>query len=282
MRILIYRHILPYLFTALFLLPYMVSCRSSEGGDDLLPEPEDITVSFRVAAGSGSTRAVDSYGTPEETHVDLNNLKIFIFDKDQKLKQVLYDDGKLAPSTNLTNIGEGMYLLTTKLDPALYNTSSEFAIVALANWRSGDSDSKLKTDWKGHKLDETEAGVLTITDLKDMAFTLNPKTEGEQPDSWMPGDDSWIPMFGSRYTSLKGYDASVFSEGNPMPIPDLFLVRAFSKIEIINLDTDNGPLIEDITLASRNCNGSLMQDWNYNGATGNVAATTIRSDAGFT
>lgn len=282
MKLLSYRHILPYLMAALLMMPVMTGCSSSEEPGEPLPEPEDITVSFRVAAGgSSSSRAVDAFGTPEESYIDLENLKIFIFDKNQKLKQVLYDDGWLSPTTSLTNIGQGMYLLTTKLDPSQYNTSSEFAIVALANWRSGEADTKLKTDWKGHRLDESEVGALTIAELKDLTLTINPDVEGNQPDSWIPGEGSWIPMFGSRYASLSGYDPSVFSEGNPMPIPDLFLVRALSKIEIINLDTDNGPAIDNVTLVSRNRTGYLMQDWTFTGATGNVASTTIRSDAGF-
>ncbi|MDE6716900.1 MAG: hypothetical protein K2J70_01795 [Muribaculaceae bacterium] len=283
MKLLSYRHILPYIMAALFLMPVITGCSSSDTPGEPLPEPEDITVSFRVAAGGTATsRAVDFFGAPEESYIDPENLKIFIFDKDQKLKQVLYDDGWLSPSTSITGIGQGMYLLTTKLDPAQYNTSSEFAIVALANWRSAENDTRLKTDLQGHRLDESEVGVLTITDLKDLTLTINPDAEDDQPDSWVPGEGSWIPMFGSRFASLSGYDHSIFSEGNPMPIPDLFLVRALSKIEIINLDTDDGPTIDNITLMSRNRNGNLVQDWNFTEATGNVAATTIRSDAGFT
>ncbi len=278
-----YRHILPYLMAALLLMPVTMSCSSSGEPDGTEPEPDDITVSFRVVAGgAAASRAVDFFGTPEESYIDLENLKIFIFDKDQKLKEVLYDDGWIAPSASLTNIGPGMYLLTTKLDPAIYNISSEFAIVALANWRGAEGNEKLKTDWKGHKLDDSEIGTLSIADLKDMVLTLNPLVDDEQPDSWIPGEGSWIPMFGSRYASLTGYDHSVFSEGNPMPIPDLFLVRALSKIEVINLDTESGPTIESMTLGSRNCIGNLMQNWEYKGATGNVEATTIRGDAGFT
>ena len=276
------RHILRSLFTlpALLIVSVLTSCGNEPEPAVPAIDTDDITVSFRLSAGNAAaTRASEEYGTVEESYIDLNNLKILIFDKNQKLKQVLYDDGLMPPNTSLTPFGQGMYILKTKLDPQLYSLTSEFAILALANWRSLESDTKLISDWKGHTLNAQEVGILTISDLRDITFTLNPIVEGDQPDSWMPGNGKWIPMFGSRYTSLKGYDASKFNSDNPMPIPDVQLLRAFSKIEVENLDTgDNSPTIDNITLSHRNIGGRLMQDFNFNGYTANVVAPTIPAD----
>ena len=66
MKLLSYRHILPYIMAALFLMPVITGCSSSDTPGEPLPEPEDITVSFRVAAGGTATsRAVDFFGAPE-------------------------------------------------------------------------------------------------------------------------------------------------------------------------------------------------------------------------
>lgn len=268
----------------LFALPLLTAC-------GLIYEPEaedvkqtnDISVSFRLFTGNSESRAVDYYGTAADNHVDLNNLKILIFDENQKLKQVLYDDGEMdVQKTSFKEISRGFYELKTRLDPARYNTTSRFAIVALANWRTDDSSKGLSCDWNGHAIDDSETGVLTIADLKAMTFTLNPQTADAQSDSWMPADGSWIPMFGSRFTSLAGYTNDVFGEANPMPIPDVQLVRAFSKIEIVNNDVDGGPVIDNITFSPRNQSGMLVPDYNFNGATANVSATTIPANPGFT
>ncbi|MDE6699937.1 MAG: hypothetical protein K2K10_02835, partial [Acetatifactor sp.] len=111
--------------------------------------------------------------------------------------------------------------------------------------------------------------------------------ECELPDSWMAelseNVDRGIPMFGARYMRLAGYDSSVFNEGNPMSFPDIFMVRALSKIEVINYDnSENRPTIDDILLTNRYQKGWLMQDWNFTGATSNVTATTKRNEAGYT
>lgn len=263
----------------------LTACGNS--GDPVAPvvDLDDITVSFRLVAGDPASRAVNEYGSADESHIDLNNLKILIFDNDGKLKDVLFDNGKVNDSQNTTVVpfGQGMYIVTTHLDPQSYTISSQFAIVVLANWRSEDSDTRLLADWNGYKIDATEIGSLSINDLQSMIFTLNPNVEsGEQPESWIPGIDEesgegrWIPMFGSRYVALGSYDPAKFNEGNPMPFPDVNLVRAFTKIEITNLDTgDDSPEIVNITFNGRYGKGRLMQDYNFKGSTSNVPAPTI-------
>lgn len=264
-------------FSSVMLLSAAAGCSSEqdvpEGGNSVT---DDISVCFRIFAGeTGNTRAVDEQGSAAEAYIDPENLKILIFDKEGKLKEVLYDNGAMNDVTSLDRIGHGLYYLRTKLDPSRYNLASEFAIVTLANWKGSNSAGTLVSDWKGHTIDETAVGVLTVDDLRGMTFTLNPDKENVTPTSWRPGNDSWIPMFGSRYTSLAGYDPGVFGEANPMPIPDVQLIRAFSKIEIINLDTENAPMIESIELVGRNQTGRLVQDWDFRSFTDNVTSPTL-------
>lgn len=266
-------------------LSLMMSLLSACSDHKDLPEttsPDTIYVSFCLyASGSGGSRAVDYDGTPEESYVDLENFKILIFDKDKKLKDVFYDNGDVPSNVTFKEVVDNEFTVNVSLPTDKYNTDSEFAIVALANWRSDPSDPKLTTDWKGHKLDKSEIGVLTITDLEEMTFSINPVVEGEQPDSWVPDPDNCkgIPMFGARYVKLKGYDPTVFSEGNPMMFPDISMVRALSKLEVINLDiAANRPSIESIHLTHRNCSGNLMQTWDFITTTNNVSAPTIRQN----
>lgn len=273
-----------WLLTAPAFTLALLGAGCSESGEPQLAESaDDISVSFRIMAGSATgTRAVDALGTPAESHIDLANLKILIFDRNETLYDVVYDNGLLQDGSSLTETGRGEYTLKVKLDPTRYNISSEFAIVVLANWQPHAGESRLVTNLKGHKIDSTEIGSLTISDLRAMDFTLNPVTDGEQPESWTPGDSSWIPMFGSRYTSLRGYDSSRFNEANPMPVPDVNLVRAVTKIEVVNLDIENGPAIKSVELVNRNQKGWLMQNYDFTGATSNVTATTLRDNASFT
>ena len=274
------RHILQILSAWVIALCSLmaVGCADSH---EVVEDPGKIevyNVEFRLKAGNAvPSRATEEYGTPEECYIDLENLKVLIFDENKTLKQVLYDNGEMDDVTSLMLTGLGDYVLRTKLDPADYNLLSKFAVVALANWRSLDGDTKMKSDWNGIVIDKTQIGILTIDDLATMTFQLNPVADVDpQPDSWIPGDGRWIPMFGSRFTSLAGYNTSLFNEGTPMPIPDVNLVRAISKIEITNLDvSDNSPVIESIMLDHRNTVGRLMPDYNFTGATSNVTSTTI-------
>ena len=279
-----YRHILCCLavVSAIFLLPVLSGCgliSDSDQPDCPSAVSDDITVSFRIVAGNpASTRAEEEYGSFDESYIDLNNLKVLIFDEEQTLYQVLYDNGTPAEGTSLTSVGLGMYVLKTKLDPERYSMASKFFIVVMANWQSSD-DARLVADWGGIKLDESEISRLKIEDLKGMTFTLNPNVAygSPQPESWMPGEGTgWIPMFGSRYTSLDGYDATKYNSGSPMPLPDVQLVRGMSKIEIENKDLgDHSPVIEKITLVLRNQRGRLMQDHDFRRPTGNVTSPTV-------
>lgn len=283
MKFFSFRHIIDNLpsLTALIAASLLTGCNLVEGPEHDCADTDDITISFRIFTGNpSSSRAVDENGNTGENYIDLEDFKILVFDKDQKLKQVLYDNHEWdEKNTRFTELGPGFYHVVTHLAPSMYDMTSEFAIVGIANWNS--SDPKLTTDLKELPLGTNGIGTLTIADLKTTLFTLNPVVTGSQPDSWMPGDDndgdkkkSWIPMFGSSYTSLKNYDAGIYNEGHPMPLPDVRLVRAITKIEVINND-HTGPTIKGIDLVNRNQKGHLVQEYDFTGFTSNVSAPTI-------
>lgn len=279
-----FRHIIINLLAALFTVATLAACNSMEEPDT---DRNDIAVSFRLFTGNpGLTRAVDEYGNAIENYIDLKSFKILIFDENQTLKQVLYENGNVVGDhTSFTQLSPGCYLVQTLLNKDAYAKSSKFAVVALANWKS--EDTRLIINARDCPVDMsyiTKIGSLTIADLKGMTFTVNPRVaEGEtQPETWMPHEKSGIPMFGSSYSSLEKYDNRIYGEGNPMPLPDVNLVRALTKIEVINKDTGGGPSISRIDLTYRNQTGTLVQDYEYTSATGNVAAPTIPDNHGYT
>lgn len=274
------RHIIPtiQILASVIWLSVITGC--SDKSMPIAEDATDISVSFRiVASGSSITRAVEEYGSAIESRIDLNNLKILIFDKDEILHDVIYDNGDMNSDTRLSASGRDEYILVTKLDPTRYNLNSEFAIVALANWNSSEVNTGLTTNLKGRAIDKSQIGSLKISDLREMDFTLNPGAGADETViSWIPEERSLIPMFGSRYTSLRGYDSTRFNESNPMPIPEINLVRSVTKIEIHNRDTESGPAITSIELVNRNTKGWLMQDYTFTSATSNVSSTTLRGN----
>ncbi len=286
MNLFSFRHIIRGIYSVAACLTVIAlsACNLVREPDQTYEDNDDISISFRIyTAKTSLTRAEDFFGSADENYIDLKNFKIMIFDEDQKLKQMLYDNGTLAENTTFTQLGPGFYHITTKLNKDLYSLASKFAIVALANWKS--EDSQLITDFNGHSLDQQEIGSLTIDDLKEMTFTLNPSVTANeiQPASWMPGDNnSWIPMFGSSFNSLASYDREIYNVGHPMPVADVNLVRALTKIEIINKDITGGPAIKYIHLTHRNQKGYLVQDFDYQKSTGNVVTPTIPEANGYT
>ncbi|MDE6378276.1 MAG: hypothetical protein K2K72_05985 [Duncaniella sp.] len=171
------RHIFSGLAAVALLAGSMMvtGCADSHEVVEDLGKPKVYNVEFRFKAGNNdASRATEEFGTVEECYVPVDNLKILLFDENKRLKQVLYDNGVMDKETSFVHIGLGDYVLRTKLDPDKYDLNSRFAVVALANWRCLEGDTKMSSDWNGHAIDATEVGSLTIDDLASMTFELNP------------------------------------------------------------------------------------------------------------
>lgn len=282
------RHISRTLLTLLAasLLVELTACTQSDEPDPGTSDRGDMEVSIRISAASVSNARAfsEEYGTIDEMHLNLGDLKILLFDENQVLYDVFYDCGGVVSvrnsETHLEPLGLGTYVLRVKLSGENYSRASKFAIVALANWQGFESTSSaLSTNLNGLALDKTAIGTLTISDLKEAIFSLNAKAS----DAWMPGNGNWIPMFGSLHGSLEAYDIDIFNAANPMPLGTINLVRAFSKIEVINNDlSDFAPQIVGMDLMRRTTSGRLMQDFNFGGATDQVTHATMPAAPGLT
>ncbi len=235
-------------------------------------EIQEINVKFRISTSSETqTRNVifEQYGSPIENSIDADDFAVLLFDDngvEKRLLEILYLDGATAPNATLTPLGMGDYTLNVKLDPELYSTSSRFSIVALANW-----------DSLREKNDEIELieGVTTLESLFEHTFRLNNEGGSGGTESWMPDNDSLIPMFGVLYCSLGGYSTSLYNEANPMEMGMVNLLRALVKIEVI--DNSSNPLaeIKSITLNRRNTRGYLTHRYAASGNTEQVTSANV-------
>lgn len=254
----------------------LAACRSEEPAPAAAtPADNRFDIKFAIAIGSPiPTRSLDvETGTAPENVIDTKDLKILVFDKNGTLYDVIYDHGAVLPAHSELLAGpylmpEGYYYFSVSLKP---DYAREFALVVLANWEGVESDTRLTRHFSDLKVGVEGIGTLKIEQLKNALFTLNP--DSGNPDaptvSWTPGDGQWIPMFGSKYCTLEGYDSAIHNRYNPKSLGDINLVRAFAKIEVINNDTvPEAPTVTSVALAKRNIDGRLMQDFNFKSETG--------------
>lgn len=260
----------------------LAACHSEEpSSGNAASDDGGFNIRFAIAVGpQSSTRSFTTEsGTDAESTIDVNDLKILVFDKEQKLYDIIYDNGMTLESDNneLINgpylIQGRLYYFNVNLKPGKYDENSEFAIVALANWNGSDSeDNRLTRDDSNPQIGTAGIGTLSIADLQTSLFSLNP----DNTESWIPGNGKWIPMFGSKYCSLEGYSSGAYDKSNPMSLGDIDMVRAFAKIEVINNDTSaDAPEISKMELCSRNTVGRLMQDFDFESATSQVPAVSL-------
>lgn len=277
------------LATVAFLAAGMLaSCGRDDSPSQPLPA-NSFDIKFAIAVGRESaTRGVsEEDGTAAENNIDINDLKILVFDEDKVLHDVIYDCGIMKPSRNelLTGpylMADKYYYFSVSLNPDYYSKDKKFAIVALANWNGVSDDPRLTRNFGDLSIGAESIGSLTIDDLKNALFSLNP-VEIDGNASWTPGEGRWIPMFGSNFCSLEKYDSGVYDRSNPMSLGDINLVRAFAKVEVINNDTTaHAPKIRKVEFAARNVRGRLMQDFDFNSSTSHVSSVSIPEECGLT
>lgn len=229
----------------------LAACSNDDPAAPYIDPDEDINMSFRISAFSESATRSDlpeEFGTQIENRIDTNDFAILIFDDtdpNRRLLEILYIDGSAAGNARLTTLGFGEYMINVKLDPNKYSTASRFSIVAIANWRSmRESDEEIAL----------VEGVTELNDFYNYTYRLN--QDAEEPSdgttSWIPTDNSLIPMYGLRHCSLAGYSTALYNEANPMDMGTVNLLRSLVKIEIIN-NSDN-PIAEILDISIRNCN----------------------------
>lgn len=215
---------------------------------------EDINMCFRISASdANSTRSIlsEEVGNAIESKIASSDFVVMLFDDTDSRKtliEILYQDGATASNVNISELGLGEYILKVKLDPSRYSTDSQFSIVVLANWKS----------LMEGELELTE-GETTLDSIFQYTYQVNQiGANGSSPEeSWIPSDDSLIPMFGLLHCSLKGYSSALYNEANPMDMGVVNLLRSLVKIEIIDNSRNSGAEILSISLNRRNTRGYL-------------------------
>lgn len=256
----------------MLLIGMLSACSNDTPVPSVTPDTgSDFAVSIHLTAGDqNSTRSVlpEEFGTSIENKVNLNDLKVLIFDENNILKEILYDNGPASDNVELIQTGAVDYVLTTKLDSGDYTIDSKFSIAALVNWSSLEESSVT-----------LEIGTTKLEDLKELTYLLN----SDDPEySWVPEDDSLIPMFGVLHTTLKGYSNDIFNQGNPMDLGTVNLLRSVVKIEIIDNSESEIVEITSIELNKRNTRGYLLPTLYKGINTNQVNSPNIPVEAGVT
>lgn len=214
----------------------------------------DIFVSFLISLGDdSSTKAslTEEIGSQSENRIDPGNFMILLFEENDagvRLKEILYQNASPAPGVGFNPLGYGEYYVTAKLNSLTYTGRERFSIVVIANWNS---------------LQETELnmeiGTTTLQSVLEKTYLLNSDPPGESAttESWIPDNESFIPMFGLYHASLEGYSSALYNEANPMEMGVVNLLRALVKIEVIDNSRSEDYDILGISLNERNTRGYL-------------------------
>lgn len=245
---------------------------------DNYEETDGINFCLSISSTSGiTTRSTlsEEYGTALENRIDPNDLKILLFDNkggDDILKYILYQDGVSSDNTSIISIGQSEYHLKVKLDPEFYSNESRFLIVVLTNWRN------LIEQEKGFSLIE---GETSLNEILDATYRLNADADSSSDIStWIPEDDSLIPMFGLLNCLLSGYSTDLYNEANPMDMGTVNLLRAFAKIEIIDNSDKSVATINKISIKRHNTRGHLTPLIDKGEDTDQVSVSRIPSATG--
>lgn len=250
------------------ILGILSSCNNDIFIPDIQPErDQDINISVRISAGpQNSTRSflTEEFGSQIENKLDLAKLKILIFDDQDTLYDIWFSNSSAADDITLSPIGNSDYILNAKLSADKYSSASKFSIVTLSNWNPLNEADDV----------ELVVGKTLLNDLSGYIYGLN---KNNPEESWIPSDDSLIPMFGVLYTSLNGYSTAIFNENNPMELGTVNLLRSLVKIEIQNNSGSNVAEITSVTLNKRNTRGYLLPSLVRNENTAQVTSTNIPS-----
>lgn len=268
----IYRHIARYyaMLPALIMVLALTACgHDAEPADPSVDSGNNpgYSVSIRISAGNQTTtrsQLPEEPGKGYENSIDLNDLKIIVFDEKGVLKDIWFRDGTAIGDARLLQMNEpGEYLLSSKLDTERYSLSSKFKVVALANWSFHEESSPV----------QLLIGSTRYEELAEKAYLLNHNNPSQ---TWIPAENTLIPMFGLLNADISGYSKSQYSEINPMNLGVIHLLRSVVKIEVIDNSNDADVDITSVSLKKRNTRGFLTHEiLEYKGNTQQVEAANI-------
>lgn len=201
-------------------------------------------------------------GTPAENYIDIDDIKICIFDSDDNYVDDKYIS-EVSESTPTDKVN-GYYTVTAKLDLSdqeVKNRLSTFKIMVLANWVSfeeSNGNTSFNPSFEGYSLSGTKN---IFQDGTNFNFTFAPPT-ASNPYSWTPSIDEkrGIPMFGmSREFELQyAIDMGRYSDD---PIDNINMLRAIAKVEIID---ELGDRIGSVSMSKANKSGRIIPDIEVN------------------
>ncbi len=252
-----------------------------------------FTIVTKNVPGSRAADIVgDQIGTIPENYLDVNDVRMLLFDKDQNF----LSDFTPKASVVVRNADFTIYDVRAKLDDPYFvdkinengTEPIEFYILVLANYSNwGISLPPLQT---GLAMTDMFASATTMTILPDSEKLLNAVTD--------PENRQLFPMAGLQRFSINGINLLGTTESTPFNISnatdgkEVNLLRSLTKIEVIDKvnigdnevftedDKDNPLRIEKVELDGYMTRGTLipeMGQWNRNATfeTQQVIAPTV-------
>lgn len=217
---------------------------------------ETYSVSIALAGmGAEQTRAEgeDSedkdgiIGTEDESFIDIDDLFVMTFSiedgkttlsNNSKLLEVLWN-GKYENTSTKSKIfynGSAAYLCASLNKKILEYSNKDFCIVALANMNQfAKANGSTLTLERNKTFGEIQ---------QELEYKFTPNIQDNGDYYWLPYTEvnekkakQGIPLFGVKRVNLEKYDPEVYNFANPYTLisngnPTLWMIRAFSKIEI--------------------------------------------------
>lgn len=235
------------------------------------PDGGDGRYSLRIQmmvpnAGIG-TRASDHKeepGSEAENFIDINDLRILIYDGEDGSLAMEIDQAKLEEGHVPSDTYTSYFIKVGPIDPDwIPNKLESFRIMVLANWNSFDRSAKnTRYPFSGTSI-SAESPYSIYKNDQDFNFTM-PQSRNES--TWVPSksDGRHIPMFGiSDELSINAADSDASSDGPTIDAGSISMLRSIAKVEII--DEMEGQDITGVTLSRSNASGRFIPDITLDG-----------------
>ena len=231
------------------------------------PDGEDGRYSLRIQmmvpnAGIG-TRASDHKeepGSVAENFIDINDLRILIYDGEDGSLAMEIDQAKLEEGHVPSDTYTSYFIKVGPIDPDwIPNKLESFRIMVLANWNSFDSSAgDTRYPFSGTNIG-AESPYSIYKNDRDFNFRM-PQSSNES--AWLPfmaeSGGRYIPMFGiSEILSIKNSSSAASSDGPTIDAGRISMLRSIAKVEIID---ESGDAITSVALSKSNQYGRFIPD----------------------